>query len=155
MEGGVDKEDEWFVNKIIQVKTSSDPDNEGINYVTKTTYERNNLPSVATREYAWLPWINYNQRSFKVVYFTNAIFCLLTAFLCWNLLFFLTISTYELSSHFPSSISSKSNYPFNKRPSRPWASFNLSLLFFNFSITLPFIDRKFSDNYLRPWLVHP
>lgn len=44
-EVGEDKE--WVVDRIIQVKTYPDKDNERVSYVTKTTYSRKNLPEVA------------------------------------------------------------------------------------------------------------
>ena len=49
--GGKDG-DNWIVNKVVQVKTTTDKDDENISYVTKTTYQRNNLPSVATELFA-------------------------------------------------------------------------------------------------------
>ena len=49
--GGKDG-DNWIVNKVVQVKTTTDKDDENISYVTKTTYQRNNLPSVATQLFA-------------------------------------------------------------------------------------------------------
>ena len=44
--------DEWIVDKVVQVKTYTDKDDDNISYVTKTTYSRNNLPGVVTNNYA-------------------------------------------------------------------------------------------------------
>lgn len=40
------------VEKVVQVKTTPDPNNKAVNTVTKTTFQRNNLLDVSKTEYA-------------------------------------------------------------------------------------------------------
>ena len=49
--GGKDGDD-WIVERVTQVKTYTDQDDENISYVTKTTYTRDNLPAIASKQYA-------------------------------------------------------------------------------------------------------
>ena len=51
VQGAVDDSDNWYIQRIVQVKTYPDEDDENISYVEKTTYETNNLPAIASREY--------------------------------------------------------------------------------------------------------
>lgn len=52
VEGAVKADNNWEVKKIIQVKTYTDKSNDKVSYITKTTYQRNNLPAVTSQEFA-------------------------------------------------------------------------------------------------------